>query len=214
MKDRVENAHIGISHRPSRTSRRLERIERKGHMGDWRSSRAFETLMMRMLGLMAFSTTSGMGLLLLVKRNGDFGAHEPSLAFPSTPAVVYLMTSHAVCAQSHWMWNGRAILAKDKCAWNSFGRVALTSPLKAGRAADKEGGAHLELPQVKCTQSSFYNCGRTTRTLKICHRVQHNENVPTKRALLFLVGYEDHLRKKVASPGPRREPECDGTCTD
>ena len=113
-------------------------------MGDWRSSRAFETLMMRMLGLMAFSTTSGMGLLLLVKRNGDFGAHEPSLAFPSTPAVVYLMTSHAVCAQSHWMWNGRAILAKDKCAWNSFGRVALASPLKAGRAADKEGGAHLE----------------------------------------------------------------------
>ena len=43
-------------------------------MADWRSSRAFETLMMRMLGLMAFSTTSGMGLLLLVKRNGDFGA--------------------------------------------------------------------------------------------------------------------------------------------
>jgi hypothetical protein len=48
--------------------------------------------------------------------------------------VLASMTSHAVCAQSHWMWNGRVILAKDKCAWNSFGRVALTSPLKAGRA--------------------------------------------------------------------------------
>ena len=114
--------------------------------------------MMRMLGLMAFSTTSGMGLLLLVKRNGDFGAHEPSLAFPSTPAVVYLMTSHAVCAQSHWMWNGRAILAKDKCAWNTFGRVALTSPLKAG----SEGGAQISksfwTQRVNCSPSSFYNC--------------------------------------------------------
>ena len=37
------------------------------------------------------------------------------------------------------MWNGKAILAKDKCAWNTFGRVALTSPLKAG----SEGGAQI-----------------------------------------------------------------------
>jgi hypothetical protein len=127
------------------SSRRLERFEGQKNMGAWRSSRAFETLMMRMLGLMAFSTTSGMGLLLLVKRNGDFGART-NLSGVSIYAcrVLASMTSHAVCAQSHWMWNGRVILAKDKCAWNSFGRVALTSPLKAGRAADTEGGAHLE----------------------------------------------------------------------
>ena len=30
--------------------------------------------MLRMLGVMAFATSSGMGLLLLVKNNGDFGA--------------------------------------------------------------------------------------------------------------------------------------------
>lgn len=60
-------------------SRRLERFVGQKNMGAWRSSRAFETLMMRMLGLMAFSTTSGMGLLLLVKRNGDFGARTNPL---------------------------------------------------------------------------------------------------------------------------------------
>jgi hypothetical protein len=69
-------------------------------MADWRSSRAFETLMMRMLGLMAFSTTSGMGLLLLVKRNGDFGAPEPSLlwrAYHCLPCTCVHDFSRRVC---------------------------------------------------------------------------------------------------------------------
>ena len=201
-------------------SRRLERFEGQKNMGAWRSSRAFETLMMRMLGLMAFSTTSGMGLLLLVKRNGDFGARTNPLwrfhlRLPCT--CVHDFSFLMPCVHSP-IGCGTAGLFSQRINARGIHSVASHSPRhskQAERPIQKaEHISNVFLPQVKCTQSSFYNCGRTTRTLKICHRVQHNENVPTKRALLFLVGYEDHLRKKVASPGPRREPECDGTCTD
>ena len=44
----------------------------------WRSSKAFERLTVRMLGLMAFATASGMGLLILVKQNNEFGARAPA----------------------------------------------------------------------------------------------------------------------------------------
>ena len=39
----------------------------------WRSSRSFEQFLVRMMGVMAFGTAGVMGVLLLVKKNHDFG---------------------------------------------------------------------------------------------------------------------------------------------
>ena len=44
----------------------------------WRNSKNFEQFLVRMMGVMAFGTAGVMGVLLLVKRNHDFG--EPGHA--------------------------------------------------------------------------------------------------------------------------------------
>jgi hypothetical protein len=41
----------------------------------WRRSQAFEKLMGRMLLVMAFGTTGGMGLLIMAQRQPEFGTH-------------------------------------------------------------------------------------------------------------------------------------------